>query len=78
MVSYAMAQGITNRVVARNNATRMFDMNMGKLEIKDEIEAYENNLFRYKARVKEKNDRERREYEEMLELQRNPELALAR
>jgi hypothetical protein len=43
-------------------------MNTGKLEIKDEIEAYENNLFRYKARVKEKNDRERREYEEMLEL----------
>lgn len=64
MVANAFAVGITNRVIARNNATRMFEMNMGKLEIKDEIEAYEHNLFRYKARVKEKNDRERREYEE--------------
>ena len=47
---------------------------MGRLEIKN-LEA---KLSNFSAKINEKNIRERREYEEILELQRNPLLAAAR
>jgi hypothetical protein len=65
-------------VVARNNAARIFDMNMGRLEIKDDINNLEAHLVNFKAKIKEKNIRERKEYEEIVEMQRNPLLAAAR
>ena len=47
---------------------------MGRLEIKN-LEA---KLSNFQAKINEKNIRERREYEEILEMQRNPALAAAR
>lgn len=65
-------------MVARNNASKIFDMNMGRLEIRDDINNLEAHLVNFKAKIKEKNIRERKEYEEIVEMQRNPILAAAR
>jgi hypothetical protein len=65
-------------VTARNNASKIFDISMGRYEIKDDIQNLEAQLDNFKAKIKEKNIRERKEYEEILELQRNPLLAAAR
>jgi hypothetical protein len=53
-------------------------MNMGRLEIKDDINNLEAHLVNFKAKIKEKNIRKRKEYEEIVEMQRNPLLAAAR
>ncbi len=56
-----MKVGMQNRVVAKNQATRIFDYSVGRAEIAQEMETAENNLLRYKMRVKEKKEREKRE-----------------
>jgi hypothetical protein len=43
-------------------------MNMGRYEIRDDIHNLEAQLTNFKAKIKEKNLRERKEYEEILEL----------
>jgi hypothetical protein len=43
-------------------------MNMGRLEIKDDIINLEAHLVNFKAKIKEKNIRERKEYEEIVEM----------
>ena len=53
-------------------------MNMGRLEIRDDINNLEAHLVNFKSKIKEKNIRERKEYEEIVEMQRNPILAAAR
>lgn len=50
-----------NRVVAKNQATRIFDYSVGRAEIAQEMETAKNNLLRYKMKVKDKNDREKSE-----------------
>jgi hypothetical protein len=45
---------------------------MGRAEIAQEMEAAENNLIRYKMRIKDKNERERQEAKDLEEKLKNP------
>jgi hypothetical protein len=35
-----IGQGLTTKLIAKNNASRLFDMSLGKMNIEDDIKAY--------------------------------------
>jgi hypothetical protein len=59
--------GLTQKVIAKNNAARLYDMSLAKgIGIKEDIDFYQNDLIRYKSKVKEKNEQESKEAQEKL------------
>jgi len=65
--------GLTNRLVAKNNAARLYDISTApraSIDIKDEYESWEADLKKFNERVKDQNEREKREAEDEAERQR--------
>lgn len=60
----SIGQGITNRLIAKNNASRLYDMSIARVvSINDEIAQLETELQRVRTQVKDRREREKREKE---------------
>lgn len=66
-----MAQSMTNKIVSKNNASRLFDMSLGRVQnsisIKEEIDAYENDFKKVRGKIEDFKEAERRKEEELKE-----------
>lgn len=63
----SIGQGITNKLIAKNNSARLYELSVGRISIDDEIQQLQLELTRVRSQVRDKNERERREAEILAE-----------